>query len=283
MAVIRWEPARELQAIQQEMNRLFGSAYPQCNGANGGTTSRWIPPHGCRRRRGALCRARRPAGVEETDVNVELEDNVLTISGERKSHAEERTDGYHRIERADVQDLALAHAAGRHRPGGHQGELQQRGSRGANPQARAAQAEEGCDQRRRQPLRARGLACKHQASIREASWHTVARPAGSHSAARSAVPRRRHAGDHVERSAGRRARRRSPLLMRRRASQGLFKRLAGAITHAGRPRSPHRTARPPGQTHTASSSRSRSIRALPPRPLSGGQAGVHSPSRAACS
>ena len=157
MAVIRWEPARELQAIQQEMNRLFGSAYPQCNGANGGTTSRWIPPMDVAEdEEHFVVRADLP-GVEETDVNVELEDNVLTISGERKSHAEERKDGYHRIERADVQDLALAHAAGRHRPGGHQGELQQRGSRGANPQARAAQAEEGCDQRRRQPLRARGL------------------------------------------------------------------------------------------------------------------------------
>jgi HSP20 family protein len=39
-------------------------------------------------------------GVEETNVNVELEDNVLTISGERKSDTEERKDGYHRIERA---------------------------------------------------------------------------------------------------------------------------------------------------------------------------------------
>ena len=39
-------------------------------------------------------------GLEEPDVNVELEDNVLTISGERKSDTEERTDGYRRIERA---------------------------------------------------------------------------------------------------------------------------------------------------------------------------------------
>ena len=39
-------------------------------------------------------------GVREEDVKVELDDDVLTISGERKSEHEERRDGYHRIERA---------------------------------------------------------------------------------------------------------------------------------------------------------------------------------------
>jgi len=100
MAVIRWEPARELQAIQQEMNRLFGSAYPQGNGANGSSVSRWIPLMDVGEdEEHFVVRADLP-GIEETDVNVELEDNVLTISGERKSDSEERTDGYHRIERA---------------------------------------------------------------------------------------------------------------------------------------------------------------------------------------
>ena len=100
MAVIRWEPARELQAIQQEMNRLFGSAYPQGNGANGSSVSRWIPLMDVGEdEEHFVVRADLP-GIEETDVNVELEDNVLTISGERRSDTQERTDGYHRIERA---------------------------------------------------------------------------------------------------------------------------------------------------------------------------------------
>jgi HSP20 family protein len=100
MAVIRWEPARELQAIQQEMNRLFGSAYPQGNGANGGIASRWIPPMDVvEDDEHFVVRADLP-GVEEGDVKVELEDNVLTISGERRSDTEERKDGYYRVERA---------------------------------------------------------------------------------------------------------------------------------------------------------------------------------------
>jgi len=101
MAVIRWEPARELQAIQQEMNRLFGSAFDvQGNGTNGGAASRWIPPMDVvEDEEHFVVRADLP-GVEEGDVNVELEDNVLTISGERRSDAEERKDGYRRVERA---------------------------------------------------------------------------------------------------------------------------------------------------------------------------------------
>ena len=101
MAMIRWEPARELQAIQQEMNRLFGSAFDAQGGlGNGGGGSRWIPPMDLvEDDEHFVVRADLP-GVEEKDVSVELEDNVLTISGERKSDTEQRKEGYYRIERA---------------------------------------------------------------------------------------------------------------------------------------------------------------------------------------
>src|SRR5579875_595813 len=39
-------------------------------------------------------------GLSESDVNIELEDNVLTISGERKAEHEERKEGYYRVERS---------------------------------------------------------------------------------------------------------------------------------------------------------------------------------------
>jgi HSP20 family protein len=39
-------------------------------------------------------------GLTENDVNIELEDNVLTISGQRKAEHEERKEGYYRVERA---------------------------------------------------------------------------------------------------------------------------------------------------------------------------------------
>jgi HSP20 family protein len=60
------------------------------------------PARGERQRRRTLLRADLP-GVEEKDVKIELEDNVLTISGERKAEHEQRDEGYYRIERAHGQ------------------------------------------------------------------------------------------------------------------------------------------------------------------------------------
>ena len=102
MALIRWEPARELNTLEQEMNRLFSAAFDSQagNGVNGSVTRRWIPPMDLvEDDEHFLLRADLP-GVEEDAVNVELEDNVLTISGERRSEHEDQKDGYRRIERA---------------------------------------------------------------------------------------------------------------------------------------------------------------------------------------
>jgi HSP20 family protein len=103
MALIRWEPTRELQSIQQEMNRLFGTVFDaHASGGNGpgGALRRWVPAMDLvEEDEHFILRADLP-GVNEDDVKVELEDNVLTISGERASESQEHKDGYYRIERA---------------------------------------------------------------------------------------------------------------------------------------------------------------------------------------
>ncbi|MHB8241340.1 MAG: Hsp20/alpha crystallin family protein [Solirubrobacteraceae bacterium] len=102
MALVRWEPARELQTIQQEMNRLFGTFFdsPTGAGSNGVATRRWVPAVDLvEEDEQFVLRADLP-GVSEDDVSVELEEDVLTISGERKSEHEERKDGHYRLERA---------------------------------------------------------------------------------------------------------------------------------------------------------------------------------------
>jgi len=101
MAIIRWEPARELQSIRQEMNRLFGTFFDSPAGAgDGGALRRWIPAMDLIEEDDRyVLRADLP-GVREDEVHVELEDNVLTISGERKSEHEERKEGLYRLERA---------------------------------------------------------------------------------------------------------------------------------------------------------------------------------------
>ncbi len=102
MALIRWEPARELHTIQQEMNRLFGTVFDSHTGGNGhsGALRRWIPAMDLvEEGETYVLRADLP-GVREEDVKVELDDNVLTVFGERRSEHEERREGYYRVERA---------------------------------------------------------------------------------------------------------------------------------------------------------------------------------------
>ena len=103
MALIRWEPVRELGTIQSEMNRLFNTFFdnPSVEVSHGnGAQRRWLPPMDLVEAEGEfILRADLP-GLSEEDVNIEVEDNVLSISGERKSRHEQSEEGYHRVERS---------------------------------------------------------------------------------------------------------------------------------------------------------------------------------------
>src|SRR5947209_19033418 len=102
MALIRWEPVRELNTIQSEMNRLFNTFFdtPATAGNGASTLRRWLPAMDLlETENDFVLRADLP-GLSEEDVNIELEDSVLTISGERKAEHEERKEGYYRVERA---------------------------------------------------------------------------------------------------------------------------------------------------------------------------------------
>src|SRR5256714_2692146 len=102
MALVRWEAVRELSSIQNEMNRLFNTFFDEPSaGENSGTSlRRWIPAMDLvETDDDFVLRADLP-GLTEDDVNIELEDNVLTLSGERKSEREEKNEGYYRVERA---------------------------------------------------------------------------------------------------------------------------------------------------------------------------------------
>ena len=102
MALIRWEPVAELGTIQNEMNRLFNTffAQPHATGRNGAAGRRWIPAMDLIESGDHyVLRADLP-GLSDEDVNVQLEDNVLTISGERKTEHETQQEGYYRLERA---------------------------------------------------------------------------------------------------------------------------------------------------------------------------------------
>ena len=100
MALIRWEPVRELGTIQNEMNRLFNSFFDTPTPANGTTFRRWIPAMDLVETESSFVLKADLPGLSESDVNIQLDDNVLTVSGERKSEHEDRKAGYYRVERS---------------------------------------------------------------------------------------------------------------------------------------------------------------------------------------
>ena len=98
MALIRWEPVAELNTIQNEMNRLFNSFFDET--PRTGASRRWLPPMDLlETTEHYVLRADLP-GLSDGDVNIQLQDNVLTVSGERNAEHEHQREGYHRLERA---------------------------------------------------------------------------------------------------------------------------------------------------------------------------------------
>jgi len=102
MALMRWEPAAELNTIQNEMNRLFNTFFdqPTQTGRGNATMRRWLPPMDLVETADHYVMRADLPGLSDGDVNVQLEDNVLTISGERKAEHATREEGYYRLERA---------------------------------------------------------------------------------------------------------------------------------------------------------------------------------------
>jgi HSP20 family protein len=103
MAIVRWEPFRELATLQNEVNRLFNSAFDSPTpGGNGGSgaTRRWMPAMDLVETGDHFVLRADLPGLSEEDVKIEVEDNVLTVSGERRTEHESKQEGYHRVERA---------------------------------------------------------------------------------------------------------------------------------------------------------------------------------------
>ena len=101
MALVRWEPVRELSSLQSEMNRVFNTFFdtPAAGAGNGGGVRRWVPSMDLVETDDHFVLRADLPGLAEGDVAIELEDNVLTVSGERKSEHEEK-EGFYRMERS---------------------------------------------------------------------------------------------------------------------------------------------------------------------------------------
>ena len=96
--IARFDPFRDLAVLHDRVNRLFGDAY---GAREEGVLSNWVPAVDIfeNEKKELVLKAELP-DVKKDDVSVTVENNTLTLSGERKFEAEVNKDHYHRLERS---------------------------------------------------------------------------------------------------------------------------------------------------------------------------------------
>ncbi len=99
MTLIRWEPFAELSMLQGEMNRLFNT-FGEQPGRGSVPARRWVPPMDLVETGDHYTLRADLPGLTEADIDIQLQDNVLTIAGERRPAHEQAQEGYYRLERS---------------------------------------------------------------------------------------------------------------------------------------------------------------------------------------
>ncbi|MCI4446178.1 MAG: Hsp20/alpha crystallin family protein [Candidatus Aminicenantes bacterium] len=101
MAITKWDPFRDLMVLRDRMNRLFEDLVSSPRFEESELIqSTWSPAVDIYETENELVLTAELPGVEEKDVEIKIEDNTLTLKGERKFEKETKEENYHRIERA---------------------------------------------------------------------------------------------------------------------------------------------------------------------------------------
>ncbi|HEX9120815.1 MAG TPA: Hsp20/alpha crystallin family protein [Terriglobales bacterium] len=99
MPIVRWDPFQELNLITNRMNRLFQDTYGQGSTEESLTTSSFVPPVDIYEDEHNITLKIEVPGIEQKDMDVRMENNTLTVRGERKFEKEEKEENFHRVER----------------------------------------------------------------------------------------------------------------------------------------------------------------------------------------
>lgn len=100
MAIIRWDPFRDLVTLREKMNRLFEEAFTSRGEEKDLIASTWTPSVDIYETENALVLTAELPGLDEKDIEIKIEDNTLTLRGERKFEKETKEENYHRLERS---------------------------------------------------------------------------------------------------------------------------------------------------------------------------------------
>ncbi|HEX8637956.1 MAG TPA: Hsp20/alpha crystallin family protein [Pyrinomonadaceae bacterium] len=101
MSITKYDPFRELRGLQDEMNRLFLTNYSQRGASEEGFASgAWNPQVDIFENKDQIVLEAELPGMKPENVNISIENNVLTIHGERKFEKKDEKDNFHRVERS---------------------------------------------------------------------------------------------------------------------------------------------------------------------------------------
>lgn len=100
--LVRWDPARELDTLQSDVNRLFDGFFGRRGEAGGEAQARrrWVPAMDLVETEDSLVLRADLPGLERDEIAIEVKDRILTVSGERRAEHEDKREGYHRVERS---------------------------------------------------------------------------------------------------------------------------------------------------------------------------------------
>jgi len=96
MAITRWDPFREVVALQNRVNSLFRDLN---DGEDPVAAASFVPAVDIYEDPKKVVLKLEVPGIEEKDLDVRVENNTLTVKGERKFEKEEKEENFHRIER----------------------------------------------------------------------------------------------------------------------------------------------------------------------------------------
>src|SRR4051794_370667 len=99
MAIVKYNPLRELRSMQDQMNRLLNLSWSQDLPGEDIKEGIWQPPVDIYETSDSIIIKAELPDVDQKDIDVHIEENTLTLRGERKHESEVKKENYHRIER----------------------------------------------------------------------------------------------------------------------------------------------------------------------------------------
>jgi HSP20 family protein len=100
MNIIKYDPFREMRSLQDEVNRLFASSFSRGGDESDLMRGAWSPQVDIFENQNEIVLEAELPGMKPEDVEISIENNVLTIHGERKFEKKDENDNFHRVERS---------------------------------------------------------------------------------------------------------------------------------------------------------------------------------------